>query len=77
MDGGLRGPGDDFFCWKYRIWYSMRDCVFRHAWRTFSECAQCGQGAANLKLLGKTPPKPRWAEVLTWAPSDEVQAGER
>lgn len=61
-----RGPRDDFFCWKYRTWYNLRDCVFRHAWRTTEGCATCEQGAANLRLLGKVPPRPRWASVLTW-----------
>ncbi len=65
MDGGPQGPRDDFFCWKFRVWYNLRDCVFRHGWRTHPECANCAQGAANLKLLGQIPAPPRWAELLT------------
>lgn len=64
MDGGARGPHDDFFCWKFRVWYVARDCVFRHAYRTHPDCAECGQGAANLRLLGGPPPPPRWARIL-------------
>lgn len=76
MEGGSRGPRDDFFCWKYRVWYSLEDCVFRHAWRTTADCALCGQGAANLRLMGKVPPRPRWAEVLSLGPPAEDRAGE-
>ena len=65
MDSGPRSPRDDFFCWKFRVWYNLRDCSFRHGWRTHPECANCPQGAANLRLLGRIPEPPRWAEVLT------------
>ncbi len=63
MDGGPRGPRDDFFCWKFRVWYNLRDCVYRHAFKTHPECAECGQGELNLKLLGRVPAPPRWAEI--------------
>ena len=44
-----RPAGADFYCWKYGVWYSLLDCCFRHAFRTFSGCAGCGQGRMNLK----------------------------
>ena len=45
-----RPPGADFFCWKYGVWYGLMDCCYRHERRTFSGCADCGQGASNLKV---------------------------
>lgn len=68
---GSRSPRDDFFCWKYRVWYNLDDCVFRHAWKTTQTCAECEQGASNLKLKGRIPPKPRWAAVLSLGESTE------
>ena len=62
---GPRAHSDDFFCWKYRVWYNLEDCVFRHAWKTTKACADCEQGAGNLRLLGRIPDKPRWAAVLS------------
>jgi len=67
VTAGPRGPRDDFFCWKFGVWYNMQDCVRRHAWRTTAECAECSQGCGNLRLLGTVPPKPRWAEILSMA----------
>lgn len=44
-------PADaDFFCWKYGVWYNLMDCCYRHERQTFSGCADCGQGASNLKV---------------------------
>ena len=63
MDGGARGPHDDFFCWRYRVWYRLGDCVFRHAFRTTAVCACCEQGGANLRVFGRVPPRPHWAEI--------------
>ncbi len=44
-----RPPSADFFCWKYGVWYNLEDCCYRHALSTFSGCADCEQGAGNLK----------------------------
>jgi hypothetical protein len=65
VDRGPRSPRDDFFCWKYRVWYNLDDCVFRHAWKTTKACADCEQGASNLRLVGRVPSKPRWAGVVS------------
>lgn len=62
-------PADaDFYCWKYGVWYNLMDCCYRHARRSYAGCADCGQGAMNLKqnherflsmrLFGD-PPRPR------------------
>ena len=53
-----RGPLDDFFCWKFQIWYPSEDCVYRHRNRTYHECAGCFQGRMNLRHLekGLNPP---------------------
>ncbi|MDQ7006019.1 MAG: hypothetical protein Q9Q40_02180 [Acidobacteriota bacterium] len=64
MPDGFRGPRDDFYCWKYGVWYSLKDCVFRHAWKTTAVCARCPQGGANLELLPTVPKRPRWARTL-------------
>ncbi|GAB4222482.1 MAG: hypothetical protein Kow0062_20090 [Acidobacteriota bacterium] len=63
MNRGTRRTSDDFFCWKYQVWYSMRDCVFRHGWATTETCAECEQGAANMRLLGPPPAPPRWTRL--------------
>lgn len=63
MNRGPKGPRDDFYCWKYQVWYGLTDCVFRHAWQTHPACAACEQGAGNLRLLGHVPELPRWAEL--------------
>ncbi len=44
-----RPPDADFYCWKFGVWYNLGDCCYRHALRTFIGCADCGQGAGNLK----------------------------
>jgi len=44
-----RPPDADFYCWKYGVWYNLMDCCDRHHDRTYSGCADCGQGRSNLK----------------------------
>ena len=44
-----RPPDADFYCWKFGVWYNLGDCRYRHAFRTFSGCADCGQGENNLR----------------------------
>lgn len=44
-----RHPGDDFFCLRYRVWYSSMDCAFRTRFETAPGCLQCEQGRFNLK----------------------------
>lgn len=44
-------PADaDFYCWKYGVWYNVMDCCYRHDRQTFEGCADCGQGARNIKV---------------------------
>lgn len=45
-----RPPDANFFCWKYGVWYNVMDCCYRHFRKTFSGCADCGQGRNNLKV---------------------------
>lgn len=59
-----RQPGDDFYCFKYQIWYRKQDCTFRHYFRTFAGCADCEQGAHNLRGRSSPPRIPRWVELL-------------
>lgn len=58
MSAETRGPRDDFYCWKYRVWYPSEDCVYRHANRTYHGCTGCFQGRLNLRHLerGLSPP---------------------
>jgi hypothetical protein len=53
-----RGPRDDFYCWKFQIWYPSEDCIHRHANRTYPACADCFQGRMNLRYVekGHKPP---------------------
>jgi len=44
-----RGPGDDFFCLRYGVWYRSFDCAARTRFRTFEGCAECDQGRFNLR----------------------------
>lgn len=58
MSEDARGPRDDFFCWRFQVWYPSEDCVYRHANRTYRECAGCFQGRMNLRHIekGSRPP---------------------
>ena len=60
---GQRQPGDDFYCFKYQVWYRLEDCVFRHFYETCEGCADCGQGEMNLLKLGTAPRRPRYTEL--------------
>ena len=50
---GTRGPDDDFFCQKYRVWYRVRDCVYRGTHRTFAGCIDCLQGYVNIRSTAR------------------------
>ncbi len=65
MSDGLRGPGDDFYCWKFRVWYNLDDCIFRHSFRTTPECAACEQGASNARLTRRRLEPPKWVRILS------------
>ncbi|HZM71468.1 MAG TPA: hypothetical protein VFB95_14005 [Candidatus Cryosericum sp.] len=41
--------GADFYCWKYGVWYNLMDCCYRHDYRTYEGCGDCGQGRSNLR----------------------------
>ncbi len=70
-----RAPRDDFFCWKFRVWYNLDDCVFRHVHRTTHDCADCEQGAGNVRLVSRTPDAPRWVRLLSVDDFDAARAG--
>ena len=46
---GTKGPHDDFFCHKYRVWYRLDDCVFRGLNKTYQGCVSCFQGQLNIR----------------------------
>jgi len=60
---GQREPGDDFYCFKYQVWYRLDDCCFRHFYRTTPGCADCAQGEMNLLRLASVPRRPRYTEL--------------
>jgi hypothetical protein len=43
-----RGPDDDFYCLRYRLWYASFDCAYRTRFRTSDGCLDCEQGRFNL-----------------------------
>jgi hypothetical protein len=49
MRCSYRGPGDDFFCLRYGVWYRSLDCAARMRFRTFLGCRDCDQGRFNLR----------------------------
>ena len=53
------------------MWYRLRDCVFRHGWKTTAECASCAQGEANQKLVGPPDRPARWTRLPAAAVGDE------
>jgi hypothetical protein len=62
--GGLRCtyrlPGDDFFCWKFQIWYPSIDCAYRVKHRTCAPCSNCAQGRRNLERREVDLAQRRW-----------------
>ncbi|MGH9866731.1 MAG: hypothetical protein ACREAA_01005 [Candidatus Polarisedimenticolia bacterium] len=50
---GTRGPQDDFFCYKYQVWYRVADCVYRGQHKTFPGCVNCFQGLLNIRSREK------------------------
>lgn len=53
MRCSYRGPGDDFFCLRYGVWYRSFDCAARLRFRTFQGCLDCDQGRFNLRRHGR------------------------
>ncbi len=49
MRGGTKFPSDDFFCWRYQVWYNSLDCATRTHFRTAPGCRDCTQGDRNLE----------------------------
>jgi hypothetical protein len=43
------GPGDDFYCLRFEVWYSSFDCAIRTHFQTSPSCLGCHQGRFNLK----------------------------
>jgi len=58
MATGARGPRDDFYCWKFEVWYPSEDCNYRHAHQTHPDCAGCFQGRMNLRYASRGLPPP-------------------
>ena len=45
----FRTPGDDFYCWRFAVWYDSLDCAIRTRFRTAPGCRDCAQGRENLR----------------------------
>ena len=63
MRDSYRFPEDDFYCFKYQVWYRSEDCNFRHFFRTTPGCSDCAQGAQNLSQRPLLPRRPRWTAL--------------
>ena len=37
-------PSDDFYCWRYQVWYNSYDCAYRTKFQTSPGCRDCAQG---------------------------------
>lgn len=55
-----KAPEDDFFCWKFQLWYPMIDCAYRNFYRTCTPCANCAQGHRNLERRAVDLAQRRW-----------------
>ncbi|MEE9217479.1 MAG: hypothetical protein V3U98_00240 [Acidobacteriota bacterium] len=55
-----KAPGDDFFCWKFQLWYPSIDCAYRNLYQTCAPCADCAQGRRNLERRGVDLARRRW-----------------
>ena len=44
-----RGPEDDFYCLRFKVWYPSFDCAVRTRYETCRGCLKCDQGRFNLK----------------------------
>jgi hypothetical protein len=55
-----KGNDDDFFCWKFQLWYPSIDCAYRVQHRTCSPCADCAQGRRNLERRAPDLSRRRW-----------------
>jgi hypothetical protein len=75
----MRGklPGDDFYCWRFQVWYRSLDCATRTAYHTAPGCRDCSQGDHNLALWRTEvrrirPPRP----ALGFADAPDVDPSE-
>lgn len=56
----FKAEEDDFYCWKYQIWYPSVDCAYRVKFKTFKGCLNCNQGHLNLKAHRWDLRKAKW-----------------
>jgi hypothetical protein len=55
-----KAPDDDFFCWKFQLWYPSIDCAYRVQHQTCEPCSDCAQGRRNLELRAPDLSRRRW-----------------
>lgn len=55
-----KAPEDDFFCWKFQLWYPSIDCAYRVKHATCTPCANCAQGRRNLERRAEDLAQRRW-----------------
>ena len=66
-----KAPDDDFFCWKFQIWYPSIDCAYRNLHRTCTPCADCAQGRRNLERRAPDLASRHWfGERALWKKPD-------
>jgi hypothetical protein len=51
MPCNYRHPEDDFFCFRFGVWYRALDCAYRTRYQTSESCGDCLQGIMNLVRL--------------------------
>ena len=57
-------PGCDFFCLRFKAWYSSEDCAFRTKFNTYGGCTRCDQGRFNLRRHRGALHGRRWLPVV-------------
>ena len=50
MSNRFRLPTDDFYCFRFAVWYDTLDCAVRTHFRTAPGCRDCAQGRENARL---------------------------
>ena len=63
MRAGTKFPEDDFFCWRYQVWYNSLDCAARTRYRTAPGCRDCAQGEGNLALRRSDLARVHWPGI--------------
>ena len=67
-------PSDDFYCWRYQVWYNSYDCAYRTKFQTSPGCRDCAQGDGNLKRHQARLSNVRWPGAGGPEITDDLEA---